>query len=704
MPLREVWCSKCLFKTRKRKESNVVACGALAVELDGPPLPNGSVTPSAVVLSSPAHLNDDGKDHFHPYFALSRPTLPREARDLNKRLGRLTGGQKTELSGLLRIPGTINWKHPEKPVVELVSLDDSWRFHWEDLDDLLPEGKKREYAHEAGGEPPVRLGKYQREVWDGKHPALTDDGEIDRSGTLFKIGCVLWEAGVIRDGYLAVALEERDHALWDEPKGEGREESYYLDTAHRVIERKSLSDSEIRLGEKDRSGLPHTYGENEGEESFSPESDPPHKGFGEKETEGGWTLPTKSLEQVIEEAGEETDWIIERLLARGELTVFAGRAKLSGKTTFWLCGIAASSRALPHAGLATRPARFLYLSEQGNNLTQALKDSGFIDPDTGAIAHGDSIEMVQFKDVSSVPWKKLVRESAAYAGREGFDALVVDTSATFTRLKGEQENQASEVGERVRTMRMACQEADIAGVLLRHSGKDGHGRGSSAYEDEADICVELTRPDGNHGPTVRKLDVFGRHGMWETNIQLRNRRFFGLGDDNRIEFNRAVEEVRRVLGDITTKEDGLKRTEIEERIDEDVGKGTLDRALTWLEEEVGEIRREQCEGRGRPYVYWRPDPLDAFSPNLLTGGESSGEKDPDEENSAYTSPNGGTSFSPEGSVGEGGEKEEERNGGYTPGMSREEFRALMEVWDEQSGPWGDPSEAEENTSEAGEEV
>jgi hypothetical protein len=372
-----------------------------------------------------------------------------------------------------------------------------------------------------------------------------------------------------------------------------------------------------------------------------------------------------------------------------------------------LCAIAASSSGLPHAGLETRPARFLYLSEQGNNLTQALKDAGFIDPDTGAIAHGDSVEVVQFKDVSSIPWEKLVRESAAYAGREGFDALVVDTSATFTRLKGEQENQASEVGERVRTMRVACQEADIAGVLLRHAGKNGHGRGSSAYEDEADICVELTRPDGNHGPTVRKLDVFGRHGMWETNIQLRNRRFFGLGDDNRIEFNGAVEEVRRVLGDITTKEKGLKRTEIEERIDEDVGKGTLDRALTWLEEGVGEIRRERGEGRGRPYVYWSPDPLDAFSPNPLTGGESSGEKDPDGGDSAYTSPNGRTTFSPESSVGEAGEKEAERNGGYTPGMSNEEFRALIEVWDEQSGPWtedGDPSEVEELTSEAAEEV
>jgi len=195
--------------------------------------------------------------------------------------------------------------------------------------------------------------------------------------------------------------------------------------------------------------------------------------------------------------------------------------------------------------------------------------------------------------------------------------------------------------------------------------------------------------------------------MWQANIQLHKRRFFGLGDDNRIEFNGAVEEVRRVLTDITTKEDGLLRSEIEDRIDEDVGKGTLDRALTWLEKEVGEIRRERGEGRGRPYVYWRPGPLDAFSPNPLTGGESSGEKRTDEENSAYTSPNGSTSFSSEGSVGEAGEKEEERNGGNTPGMSKEEFRALIEVWDEQSGPWpedGDPSEVEELTSEAADEV
>ena len=116
--------------------------------------------------------------------------------------------------------------------------------------------------------------------------------------------------------------------------------------------------------------------------------------------------------------------------------------------------------------------------------------------------------------------------------------------------------------------------------------------------------------------------------MWETNIQLRNRRFFGLGNDNRIEFNRAVEEVRRVLRDVATKEEGLLRSEIEDRIDEDVGKGTLDRALTWLEEELGEIRRERGEGRGRPFVYWRPNPLDSFSPNPLTGGRVVGRKNP----------------------------------------------------------------------------
>jgi hypothetical protein len=667
-------------------------------------------------LSCPPTMFVDSGGGLQPYWLLVDPVTSTEDKALAEKImaGMCDWWQTDKVkdySRILRVPGTLNvkpeYETPRECFIE--QSDNGARYSLDELWEMVPEEyhtpQKSVSLGPNGSHPP----KEGRPLDPPDLPLGVGDGRHLKATRVIGYFASLKTKG----GWpLPVDEVRRNSETWFENPNNC---TAPLHTSNDPEERK---DWERMLSDftKDRDEGPwgeraerkaHTYGENEEVEPFSPESDPPHKGFGEKETEGRWTLPTKSLEQVIDEAGEETDWIIVGLLARGDLTVFSGRAKKSGKTTFWWSGMRACAEGVPHAGLETRPARFLYLTEQGNNITQALKDSGFIDPDTGAIAHGNSVEVVQFKDVSSVPWEKLVRESAAYAGREGFDALIVDTSATFTRLKGEQENQAPEVGERVRAMRVACQQEGIAGVLLRHSGKDGHGRGSSAFEDEADICVELTRPDGNHGPTVRKIDVFGRHGMWETNIQLRNRRFFGLGGDNAIEFNRAVEEVRRVLRDVATKEDGLLRSEIEERIDEDVGKGTLDRALTWLEEELGEIRRERSEGRGRPYVYWRPDPLDFFSPNPPTGGECSGEKEPDEENSAYTSPNGSTSFSPEGSVGEAGEKEEERNGGYTPGMSKEEFRALIEVWDEQSGPWpedGDPSEVDELTSEAADAV
>jgi hypothetical protein len=212
-PLHEVWCAKNLFKTRQRADSNVVGVGALAVELDGPSLPNGDLTPTAVVRSSPAHLNADGKDHFHPYLALTHPIHWEQAKDLNKRLGKATGGEKTELSGLLRIPGTINWKHPEKPTVELLYVNDSGRFGWEKLDDDLPGAEKRTTQGDGGdGLPPVRLTGRALEVWQGKHPKYTDTGDVDRSATLCAIARVLTN-GNLQGEALRDALEERDLAL-----------------------------------------------------------------------------------------------------------------------------------------------------------------------------------------------------------------------------------------------------------------------------------------------------------------------------------------------------------------------------------------------------------------------------------------------------------------------------------------------------------
>ncbi len=90
----------------------------------------------------------------------------------------------------------------------------------------------------------------------------------------------------------------------------------------------------------------------------------------------GLRLPSKAPEDVVAEAGEEVDWLIEDILARGAVTDFNGPAKKGGKTTFMLHAIAAGARGEEIADYETKPARYLYLSEQGNNLAIGLGETG----------------------------------------------------------------------------------------------------------------------------------------------------------------------------------------------------------------------------------------------------------------------------------------------------------------------------------------
>ncbi|MDP9475484.1 MAG: AAA family ATPase [Actinomycetota bacterium] len=319
--------------------------------------------------------------------------------------------------------------------------------------------------------------------------------------------------------------------------------------------------------------------------------------FGENKKPPKNPLPIKTVEEVLAEAGEEVDWVIENVLARGALTDFSGLAKKGGKTTFWCHAIAAGARGEDHAGFMTKPAKYLYLTEQGNNFAGALRESGLAE-------HSDNVNIVQFKDVSAVGWDALVREAGAEVKRRGMDALVVDTFAVFARLKGSEENDAGPVADRMRVLRLVAQKYDIAVVLIRHSGKDGSPRGSSAFEAEADICVNLSRPEGRHAPSVRKITGIGRYGEWEQNIQLQDGRFVSLGADDRIEFNKTVKFIKAVLP--TVPDDGLKKQQILDKRTEtdDISASTLDRALGWLVKQGDVGEKQHVNQRGKPKVFW----------------------------------------------------------------------------------------------------
>jgi hypothetical protein len=274
----------------------------------------------------------------------------------------------------------------------------------------------------------------------------------------------------------------------------------------------------------------------------------------------GWSeasaLPVRTVEEVILEAGTDVPWIIENLLARSAVMEFSGLAKKGGKTTFWCHAIAAGARREDHAGFVTEPAKYLYLTEQGNNFTEALRDSGLE-------KHPDYISIVQFKDVSAVAWEQLIKRAGAEAKRRSLDALIVDTFTVFARLKGSEENESGVIAERMRVLNLVAQRYNIGVVLIRHAGKDGTPRDSSAFEGVADICVTIARPEGRHAPTVRKIAGVGRYREWQRNIQLTEGGYISLGTDDKIEFRKAVRFARSVLPG--SLQSGMKKQEILEQ-------------------------------------------------------------------------------------------------------------------------------------------
>jgi Protein of unknown function (DUF3987)/RepB DNA-primase from phage plasmid len=207
---REVYFCAHLLTAEKRDKENAAEVVTLWGDLDGADVPNGELTPTGVVESSP------GK--FHCYWRLSAPVLPEDAEKMNKRLAQAVAADPSgyDLTQLLRVPGTTNNKYPDKPKVTLKGLDGARQCSLVDLCGALPEveePKPVDVEEEDG--PPVELSEKALKVWRGEEPVLKDDGKLDRSLSLLQIGRVLYDAGANRR-VVVEALKERDISLgWE---------------------------------------------------------------------------------------------------------------------------------------------------------------------------------------------------------------------------------------------------------------------------------------------------------------------------------------------------------------------------------------------------------------------------------------------------------------------------------------------------------
>ena len=320
--------------------------------------------------------------------------------------------------------------------------------------------------------------------------------------------------------------------------------------------------------------------------------------FGQKEL-----LPLKTPKDIIEAAKDGTDWIVEGLLAPGEITDLAGTAKHSGKTTFITHMLKAVISGEEFIGLATREAKALYLTEQGNNFANALKNSGLVDA-------GDALRIVQYRDLDgkNSRWKNLVKAATNVCNRDGFEVLVVDTFAGLSGLRGTEENNVGDILEKMAPLKVAAQKHYLAVIVARHAGKDGKGRGSSMFEAEVDIVLTLGSPEGNQKQTARVLAGIGRHDdvPARTTIELTKGGYISLGSDDNIEFRRAVEAVKEITPhspDKALTENEILDTSVFEGISRTTARKALERQM---EQGENPIKREGEGKKGSPYRYWQP--------------------------------------------------------------------------------------------------
>ena len=156
------------------------------------------------------------------------PVTPEVGAALNRRLAAAIGADPSgsDLSQVLRVPGTRSYKHATRPLVRVAALT-AVQYDPNDLDQFLPPLRRSPAQRpvtqratallhapaERGSEtPPVPLSSAALRIWRGERPTRKGDGTVDRSASLYAIGRIMARA-VSREDLIA-ALAERDAALY----------------------------------------------------------------------------------------------------------------------------------------------------------------------------------------------------------------------------------------------------------------------------------------------------------------------------------------------------------------------------------------------------------------------------------------------------------------------------------------------------------
>jgi putative DNA primase/helicase len=212
---------------------------------------------------------------------------------------------------------------------------------------------------------------------------------------------------------------------------------------------------------------------------FEPDSNPRHGGSG-----SNTSFPVYKVRKIKElnEEGAGEGWFCPLFMRAGEITLFGGAAKESGKTTFYAHMLKCVHDGKPFMGMPTIKCGALVLTEQGTNILESTAKAG--------ISDDDEIYFAFYKDLVNEDWNDLLEAAVTVCERLSVKILVVDTLTAFAELHGSDENLSGEIIARMKPVLSAARVHGLHVSILHHTGKDGEIRGSSAlYKDPDAIWV-----------------------------------------------------------------------------------------------------------------------------------------------------------------------------------------------------------------------